>query len=135
MLNKEEIRQLVRGALERRHQAIVFYLAKQISGGIEKEDVLLETIDEPLDYDWEAIESLSQLRAKVGGRFQKLKERWLAAGFPLREHRGDRDGEVELVHEGWVELSLWIQRQGYKTRLAKEGDSWLFEIANNKKSQ
>lgn len=78
--------------------------------------------------DWVAIESLSALRAVVGGRFQQLKERWVEAGFPLREHRGDRQQSAEFNEAGWVELSRWIVKQGFEVRRAQEGEEFFFKI-------
>ncbi len=124
----DDIRSVVRGAIQRRRQAIVFYVAKRVTEQV-KQTSLPAMSPESSQVDWVHVESLSQFRSMVGGRFQKLKERWLAAGFPLREHRGDRAGSAEVDHDGWVELTVWVSRQGYKARLAREEDPWLFEIA------
>ena len=78
--------------------------------------------------DWQPIASLSQLRALVGGRFQNLKARWLTAGLPLRAHRGDREEEAQVDHDGWLELSIWINKQGYETRLSDEREEGLFQV-------
>lgn len=78
--------------------------------------------------EWIRIESLSQLRTMVGGRFQNLRARWMAAGFPLREHRGDKSGASRLDEHGWVELSNWMLKQGYEARPAPEGAEYLFEV-------
>ena len=78
--------------------------------------------------EWLPIESLSKLRAIVGGRFQNIKNKWVEAGFPLREHRGDRQEEFEVNKDGWISLSNWIISQGYEARLAAENPKCLFEI-------
>ncbi len=78
--------------------------------------------------EWDPIDSLSKLRALVGGRFQNLKDRWIAAGLPLREHRGDKDGKSDVNQGGWIELSSWIAKQGYEARLTPESKEALFEI-------
>jgi hypothetical protein len=129
MIKLEDIRSLVKGALQRRRQAIVFGVAKRVLEQVDQAELQTNS-PEMGDEVWIRIESLSQLRSIVGGRFQKLKERWLAAGFPLREHRGDRAGKAAVDHEGWVELTVWVSRQGYRARLAGEDEPWLFEIAS-----
>lgn len=78
--------------------------------------------------NWEPIESLSKLRALVGGRFQNLRDRWVKAGFPLREHRGDRAGEVSLSEEGWTELAGWLLEHGYESRICNDQANVIFEI-------
>lgn len=78
--------------------------------------------------EWTEISSLSALRGLVGGRFQQLKERWVAAGFPLREHRGDREQEVNFDEAGWIELSRWIGKQGFEVRRARSGEEYIFKI-------
>lgn len=77
---------------------------------------------------WIGIESLSQLRALVGGRFQNLKERWLSAGFPLKEHRGASEAQATLDPDGWRDLSQWILTQGFEARISTKGTSYLFEV-------
>lgn len=76
---------------------------------------------------WIRIESLSQLRTIVGGRFQNLKSRWVAAGFPLRAHRGDRTEEACIDEAAWVELQAWLGSQGFEARLVAE-ESSCFEL-------
>ena len=78
--------------------------------------------------EWSKISSLSEIRRLVGGRFQNLKNRWIGAGFPLREHRGDRAAEFEVIPKGWDELSSWLLSQGFESRLAQDKDGTLFEI-------
>lgn len=80
------------------------------------------------DEGWIGIESLSRLRSVVGGRFQNIKKKWIDAGFPLREHRGDRWREFELVEAGWLDLSTWIAKQGFEARLTRESKDFLFEL-------
>ena len=77
---------------------------------------------------WIGIVSLSKLRSEVGGRFQNLRDRWLQAGFPLREHRGDKTGAYEVNLEGWTELSAWILKQGYECKLSPAESEFLFEV-------
>lgn len=124
----EEIRGLVGEALERQRQVITFHLARSLQRCLASAGAVpVDNIDESRD-SWTRIESLSQLRAAVGGRFKNLKEKWISAGFPLREHRGDREGKAAVVPEGWTDLALWINKQGFDVRLASESDPWLFEV-------
>lgn len=122
------IRRLVREGVERRRQAIVYELARSLLGRLRASEVAVGGADAGEQADWVRVESLSQLRATVGGRFQNLKKRWISAGFPLREHRGDREGSADIDETGWVELSLWIGKQGFEARLASESDPWLLEV-------
>lgn len=126
----EAIRRLVRSGVLCRRQAIVYEVARSLLGRLRASDVPLATSEQVEHADWIKIESLSQLRATVGGRFQNLKKRWVKSGFPLREHRGDREGSAEIDEGGWVELSLWINKQGFEARLASDRDPWLLEVRN-----
>jgi hypothetical protein len=69
---------------------------------------------------WRAIESMSALRTLIGGRFEKLKQRWNDAGLPLREHRGDRSACAEVDADGWRRFTLWLNSQGYEVRRGSE---------------
>jgi hypothetical protein len=82
----------------------------------------------PVSADWVEVESLSRLRSVVGGRFENTKKRWVAAGFPLREHRGDKSGGFTIDEAGWIELSNWIIKQGFETRLCPDKEHCLFEL-------
>lgn len=77
---------------------------------------------------WIPIESLSMLRAEVGGRFQNLKERWVNSGFPLKEHKGEQISEFEVNQAGWIEMRNWLYKQGYEAKLSERGNGTLFEI-------
>lgn len=87
--------------------------------------------------EWVQVESLSRLRSVVGGRFQNIKKKWMDAGFPLREHRGDKEANFSIDERGWIELTNWIIKQGFESRLAPPGAPYLFElkavIASSKK--
>lgn len=125
----ERVVTLVKRAMDRRRQALVHELARVWYRWMREQGSTGAESPRPTDDNgWTRVESLSQLRALVGGRFQNLKEKWVAAGFPLREHRGDRSGQKVLDYDGWVALALWVQRQGFEVRLATESDAWLFEI-------
>lgn len=124
----DETRALVREALERRRQGITYNLARTFYHFLKENVPRVSEEAQSEESDWEQIESLSQLRAVVGGRFKNLKEKWIGAGFPLRQHRGDRQLEAELSESGWLELSVWINKQGFNARLAQPEQPWLFEV-------
>ncbi len=77
---------------------------------------------------WVDVESLSKLRNLVGGRFENIKKKWVGAGFPLREHRGDKSGGFELSQSGWVELSNWMSKHGFEARLCPDKPECVFQI-------
>jgi hypothetical protein len=123
-----EVRKVIRQGLQRRRQAIVYEIAKHFYEKVIKFDTHF-SIARDSGVGWTRIESLSQLRSIVGGRFQNLKRKWVGAGFPLKEHRGEKtDISQEVNHDGWIELSVWISGQGYEVRLAAQHSPWLFEI-------
>lgn len=78
--------------------------------------------------EWAGIDSLSRLRSHVGGRFQNLKDRWLGAGFPLKEHRGEKLEEVPINPVGWLDLVTWLSKQGYEARTVEVKSGFYFEI-------
>ena len=124
-----ELKELVQDALHLRRRAIVYDLAKRFYTLFDSIDAAgLTTANEEHDSPWSEIASLSQLRAVVGGRFKNLKEKWVAAGFPLREHRGDRSAGAELNYDAWIELSAWIHKQGFEVRLASDERACFFEV-------
>ncbi len=125
---QNDLRSLVRRALERRRQVIVYEIARMCEAKLGQKSLQAVDGGEVVGSDWVRVESLSQLRTLVGGRFQNLKERWVNAGFPLREHRGDRTGQKQIENQGWIELVTWIHKQGFEVRLAEEQDAWLFEL-------
>ena len=77
---------------------------------------------------WVPIDSLSQLRAIVGGRFENLKKRWLDSGFPLKESKGEKLGKIKRNQEGWTELSSWALKQGFEIRTRPDLENALFEL-------
>ena len=115
--NYEEV--LLKG-LEARRKIFVYEIADRIhrhyqvpKSGDTSSGKLAESV-------WLPIESLSSLRATVGGRFQQLKERWVEAGLPLREHRGDRSAGAVIDQKGWIELTNWMLKQGFEARSVTE---------------
>ena len=124
--NKAELQIRIARAVELRRQAIVVALARKLYRSLKEQALQLRS-DSRGD-GWIRIESLSQLRTTVGGRFQNLKQRWVAAGLPLREHRGDRSVKAELDREGWIELVGWMERQGWEASLATDEEDWLFSV-------
>ncbi len=123
-----EVSSIVHAALERRRQAIVYELARRLYEGFLDHRAKLEAVAVNEERGWVKITSLSQLRTIVGGRFQNLKQKWTKAGFPLREHRGDRGGQIRVDSDGWIDLSVWISEQNFEVRLADENAPWLFEV-------
>ncbi|MBX7145534.1 MAG: hypothetical protein K1X79_13875 [Oligoflexia bacterium] len=77
---------------------------------------------------WVDIESLSRLRSVVGGRFENLKKRWVDAGFPLREHRGDKEKDYKVDQGGWDELAGWLLKHGFESRLTPDSLVALFQV-------
>lgn len=125
---QKQLRALVRRAIERRKQVLVYEIARRCEALMSSKSFQGRGATHEPGSEWERIESLSKLRALVGGRFQNLKDRWVRAGFPLREHRGDRTGQKKIDHNGWIELASWINKQGFELRLADENEPWLFEL-------
>lgn len=131
VLSEQALRDLVRSAIEVRRHSLVFEAAElwerelcRLPGETGAQEPMAEAV-------WQPIASLSQLRVAVGGRFQKLRERWVEAGFPLREHRGDRPIKPEITAEAWDGFAGWLHSEGYQARLAMPTDAWLFEIAKH----
>ncbi|MFN8392110.1 MAG: hypothetical protein U0136_17595 [Bdellovibrionota bacterium] len=123
----EALRNLVRRAIKRRRRIIVYEIARRCQELMSEHKVGGVMSATSAD-EWIRIESLSGLRALVGGRFQNLKDKWVRAGFPLREHRGDRAGQKNIDYQGWIELAAWINKQGFELKLAEEDQPWLFEL-------
>lgn len=113
---------------EERKSIYVNYIQSRISSVVEGR-VVTKTAGE--EKDWEEIDSLSKLRALVGGRFQNLKSKWLAAGFPVKQDRGDHALSYSLNEKGWIDLSTWISNQGFEVRLNPEKRNVIFEIKQN----
>ncbi|MFM1848502.1 MAG: hypothetical protein RL417_1976 [Pseudomonadota bacterium] len=127
----ERYLKLLEETLIQEHDVIVGEIARRIravAGG----ELAAPGETPPVSSDWVEIESLSRLRSIVGGRFQNLRDRWVGAGFPLREHRGDKDGEFALNESGWFELSNWILKQGFEARLTPDRPGCLFELRATK---
>ena len=110
----ETLEKSIEAALLHRRQVLVHHLAKKFYEILYHD---AKTGNAPSATGWIQIESLSQLRAHVGGRFQNLKQRWIGAGFPLREHRGDRSESAEVDQDGWLTLVAWLYKQGFEARL------------------
>jgi hypothetical protein len=126
-LNAAEIRLLVRKSINCRKNVLVTCLARKIVEG--SGEILQGTTSSVRNgSDWLTISSLSQLRKETGGRFENLKRRWLAAGLPLRKHRGDREEKEQLEEEGWLALTIWIGDQGYDIKLCGDQEAGIFKI-------
>lgn len=107
--------------LDRRRSYFVFTALRRLRGA-----GMLRTGDGT--DGWVPVATLSAFRKVVGGRFDNLKRRWVGAGFPLREHRADREAEARRDEEGWQELIRWLGTQGYEVRLGEEGEDCLFRV-------
>lgn len=116
---------LVERVLMREHDIIAAEITRRL-GGVVGESAGAAPL--AVESTWIEIESLSRLRGIVGGRFQNLRDRWVGAGFPLREHRGDKESDFSLNEAGWIELSNWILKQGFESRLTPDKPGCLFEL-------
>lgn len=116
----------LRNAFAARRDIFIFEIIKQLRR--EQFAGPRAVAEEGADGGWIDVESLSKLRNVVGGRFENIKRKWVGAGFPLREHRGDKAGDFEINSEGWVELSNWMSKHGYESRLRPDRTECLFQI-------
>ena len=125
---REETSKILHAALMRRRRVVTISLARLIYGRLNACDRGESSrVHEAV---WQPIASLSQFRQIVGGRFQSIKDRWLRAGLPLREHRGDKaEWRGQLDPVAWDELCLWIRQQGFEVRVNRERPENLFEVA------
>ncbi len=119
---------VVNAAFDRRRPQLAFELKRALQHAAPApKSAAVDAPPTPQD-DWISVESLSRLRSLVGGRFQNVKDRWVEAGFPLREHRGEEHKQVTPSERGWVELSTWIAKQGFEARLTPESTTGFFEV-------
>ena len=126
---KDDLREIVADAVERRRHVLVYEMARQIRSSLDGLSIAQgESSKSVEDSEWIQVVSLSQLRSIVGGRFKNLRDRWVAAGFPLRAHRGDREEKGEVSEEAWNELKNWIENQDFLVRLGTSEDRFLFEL-------
>lgn len=116
----------LRTALADRHDIFVSELVKKLKACNLTESA--SAASDSMNGAWIDIESLSRLRTVVGGRFENIKKKWIGAGFPLREHRGDKAGAFTLNQGGWVELSNWMSKHGFEARLCPDKPECLFQI-------
>jgi hypothetical protein len=125
----EPLKEIVRSSIERDRELLVRGVVSALKPLISSNQTAGRDtgLNQP-SIEWIGIDSLSRLRAEVGGRFQNLKDRWIEAGFSLKEHRGDKSQKVEINKSGWLELSNWISGQGYEVKLVSDRVGILFEI-------
>lgn len=116
----------VQAVLERRKPVLLADFVESLRGTLTPSPQRDST--QVVQEAWIGIESLSRLRSVVGGRFQNIKKKWMDAGFPLREHRGDRWKEFTLNQDAWLELASWIAKQGFEARLTPGSQEFLFEL-------
>lgn len=122
---REWVLSVVREATAREETAITAMLVQKLR------DIARPVVEEgpaASSAEWIGIESLSRLRSVVGGRFQNIKKKWVDAGFPLREHRGDRWKDFEINHDAWLELAAWIAKQGFEARLTPDSEEFIFQL-------
>ena len=125
---REVFAEVLNEAFDRRRPQLAFELQRVLSRA-EPERAPAVAGGSPTPAErWVAVESLSRLRSLVGGRFQNVKDRWVSAGFPLREHRGEELHQVAASETGWLELSTWIAKQGFEARLTPESKEGFFEV-------
>ncbi len=127
-LEESVVREVVKDACDRVHDLVVSTLSDITAKRVAVSDNGSAESTQARSSEWKKIGSLSEIRRLVGGRFQNLKNRWVGAGFPLREHRGDRGGQFDIVGKGWEEFHAWLLQQGFESRLSEEADGTLFEI-------
>lgn len=121
----QHTREIVQTTLAREHHALVAHLVRTLrASSVGTQPVAAEI----QSGEWIGVESLSRLRSVVGGRFQNIKKKWVEAGLPLREHRGDRWKEFDLNKDGWLELVAWIGKQGFEARLTPESEEFIFQL-------
>ena len=79
---------------------------------------------------WEEIVSLSSLRRVVGGRFQLLRDRWVTAGLPLKEHRGVVLDDTISDSPELEKFYTWLSSQGFQVRVSpdRRAQGVLFEL-------
>ncbi len=119
----------LKNVLEKNREYWIHTLTSQLSPYGGKQSVLEEgSSANEGDGDWLSISSLSQLRKEVGGRFQNLRERWLNSGFPLKAHRGEGTEKYTLNQDGWLEMTSWLLKQGYESRILGDGEEGYFEL-------
>lgn len=117
MTKEEQIVNLVDEFFKRRKHVLVHNLALAFKDRLRSENSL-----------WISIGSLSSLRTQVGGRFENLKEKWVASGFPLKEHRGEPRKEFLLNTEKWLLLKLWIEKRGFDVLLSSNEEQEFFRV-------
>jgi hypothetical protein len=122
---RRQTREIVGKTLAREHHALVAHLVRTLRVSVVGTQKVTTEIK---GREWIGVESLSRLRSVVGGRFQNIKKKWVDAGLPLREHRGDRWKEFDLNKDGWLELVAWIGKQGFEARLTPESEEFIFQL-------
>ena len=125
---REVLADVVNAAFDRRRPQLAFELQRVLSQADPLDPTATTASASAAVKSWVAVESLSRLRSLVGGRFQNVKDRWVEAGFPLREHRGEELRQVTPSEKGWLELSTWIAKQGFEARLTPESKDGFFEV-------
>jgi hypothetical protein len=124
---EELMRQCIENGIQNERQILAQNIVFRMTGLLQQREPSQTVVPTK---NWIQIESLSKLRAVVGGRLELLKKRWVGAGFPLRQHRADRTLDWSLDEEGWNALSLWLDSQGYSVRLLQDQKGGFFEVCS-----
>lgn len=120
----EVLKKAIRKAFEDNRDYLLFKFNQLLSSTKSNN----QEIEYSAESDWLAIDSMSKLRAIVGGRFDTLKSKWVAAALPVKQKKGDEIPEFSVDLSGWSELENWLMKMGYKARLRSDLSDRVFEI-------
>lgn len=123
---KEQVTSIVRDSFEQHREIFINALVQRL-GAVPRQASAVSDSQASMAA-WVDIESLSRLRSVVGGRFENLKKRWVEAGFPLREHRGDKEKDYKVLQSGWDEMAGWLLKHGFESRLTPDSPVALFQV-------
>lgn len=119
---------LIKKAIKKAFEDNRDYLIYKFSQSITQAGSGVTNIEPTEDTDWTAVDSMSKLRAIVGGRFDTLKAKWQAAALPVKQKKGDDIPEFVVDPSGWTDLESWLLKMGYKARLRPDLADRVFEI-------
>jgi hypothetical protein len=120
--------ELIKRAIKRAFEENRDYLISKLRSSSNQFEISADTPEAAQEDDWVAIDSMSKLRAIVGGRFDTLKAKWQSAGFPVKQKKGDSIPEFVVDSSGWTDLESWLLKMGYKARLRPDFKDRVFEI-------
>jgi len=119
---------LIKRAIKRAFEENRDYLISKLRSSSNQFEISADTPEAAQEDDWVAIDSMSKLRAIVGGRFDTLKAKWQSAGLPVKQKKGDSIPEFVVDSSGWTDLESWLLKMGYKARLRPDFKDRAFEI-------